>query len=195
MIDSWWEGEHAQLFRSTTFTMNQLHFSRRDLPWLAVLPPAGYSDGSISQMSDCQSGSFSTISKGCQNCHTQHITIATYIVFSSSGSQGHHISSRTVNKQLNLNCNDTQDTSFPNVFSWARRDLKTFLQLFNRFLIDHKIGSNNKSSISLLFCNYTIGIKMNLLKGIQPIYKEKLSSDFSLASSGAHLIINQKENI
>ena len=86
-----------------------------------------------------------------------------------------------MNRQLSLNCNAdgyTQDTPISNIFSWTRRDLKTFLQLFNRFVIDHKIGSNNKSSISLLFCNYTIGIKMNLFKGIQPIYKEKLNSDF-----------------
>ena len=80
-----------------------------------------------------------------------------------------------MNRQLSLNCNAdgyTQDTPISNIFSWTRRDLKTFLQLFNRFVIDHKIGSNNKSSVSLLFCNYTIGIKMNLFKGIQPIYEE-----------------------
>ena len=180
--------------------MNQLHFSRRDLPWLAVLPPAGYSDGSISQMSDCQSGSFSTISKGCQNCHTQHITIARLndihrIFLLRKPRPSYIFKNSEKNNWMWIAMMNTQDTPISNILGWTQRDLKTFLQLFNRFLIDHKIGSNNKSSISLLFCNYTIGIKMNLLKGIQPIYKEKLSSDFSLASSGAHLIINQKENI
>lgn len=149
MIDSWWEGEHAQLFRSTTFTMNQLHFSRRDLPWLAVLPPAGYSDGSISQMSDCQSGSFSTISKGCQNCHTQHITIARLndihrIFLLRKPRPSYIFKNSEKNNWMWIAMMNTQDTPISNILGWTQEIWRHFCNYSTGFWSITKLAATTK---------------------------------------------------